>query len=145
MLSRYVEAIIVISWTHHHKEKNPYIEGLYRTLKVPAYMTKKILIKGTPLLFNEALWAAGMAMLTQCYSVRGLNVVAGLNISNTINNVFNIVFIALGDSVAIVVGQLLGAGEMKKARETDTKMIAISEKSCTSVALVLLMLAPFNP
>ena len=71
-------------------------------------MTKKILIKGTPLLFNEALWAAGMAMLTQCYSVRGLNVVAGLNISNTINNVFNIVFIALGDSVAIVVGQLLG-------------------------------------
>ena len=32
--------------------------------------------------------------------------VASLNISNTINNVFNIVFIALGDSVAIIVGQL---------------------------------------
>lgn len=145
VLSRYVEAIIVISWTHRHKEKNPYIEGLYRTLKVPAYMTKKILIKGTPLLFNEALWAAGMAMLTQCYSVRGLNVVAGLNISNTINNVFNIVFIALGDSVAIVVGQLLGAGEMKKARETDTKMIAFSVFCCTCVALVMLVLAPFFP
>ena len=108
-------------------------------------MTKKILIKGTPLLFNEALWAAGMAMLTQCYSVRGLNVVAGLNISNTINNVFNIVFIALGDSVAIVVGQLLGAGEMKKARETDTKMIAFSVFCCTCVALVMLVLAPFFP
>ena len=145
VLSRYVEAIIVISWTHRHKEKNPYIDGLYRTLKVPAYMTKKILIKGTPLLFNEALWAAGMAMLTQCYSVRGLNVVAGLNISNTINNVFNIVFIALGDSVAIVVGQLLGAGEMKKARETDTKMIAFSVFCCTCVALVMLILAPFFP
>ena len=145
VLSRYVEAIIVISWTHRHKEKNSYIEGLYRTLKVPAYMTKKILIKGTPLLFNEALWAAGMAMLTQCYSVRGLNVVAGLNISNTINNVFNIVFIALGDSVAIVVGQLLGAGEMKKARETDTKMIAFSVFCCTCVALVMLVLAPFFP
>lgn len=145
VLSRYVEAVIVISWTHRHKEKNPYIEGLYHTLKVPAQMTKKILIKGTPLLFNEALWAAGMAMLTQCYSVRGLNVVAGLNISNTINNVFNIVFIALGDSVAIVVGQLLGAGEMKKARETDTKMIAFSVFCCTCVALVMLVLAPFFP
>ena len=31
-------------------------------------------------------------------------------IANTINNVFNVVFIALGDSVAIIVGQLLGAG-----------------------------------
>ena len=57
----------------------------------------------------HAIWASAMAMLTQCYSIRGLNVVASLNISNTINNVFNIVFIALGDSVAIIVGQLLGA------------------------------------
>lgn len=116
VLSRYVEAAIVIHWTHKHKEINQYIEGLYSTLKVPALLTKKILIKGTPLLLNEALWAAGMAMLTQCYSIRGLNVVAALNIANTINNVFNIVFIALGDSVAIVVGQLLGAGKMKEAR-----------------------------
>ena len=54
-----------------------------------------------PLLLNETLWAAGMAMLSQCYSVRGLNVIAAQNISNTIGNVFNIVFIALGDSVAI--------------------------------------------
>ena len=38
----------------------------------------------------------------------------GIKYFNTINNVFNIVFIALGDSVAIVVGQLLGAGKMKK-------------------------------
>ena len=62
-----------------------------------------------------------MAILTQCYSIRGLNVVAAQNIANTINNVFNVVFIALGDSVAIVVGQLLGAGNMKKARDTDNK------------------------
>ena len=145
VLSRYVEAAIVIHWTHKHKEVNQYIEGLYSTLKVPAMLTKKILIKGTPLLLNEALWAAGMAMLTQCYSIRGLNVVAGLNIANTINNVFNIVFIALGDSVAIVVGQLLGAGKMKEARDTDTKMIAFSVFCCTCVALLMLVLAPLFP
>lgn len=145
VISRYVEVIIVISWTHRHKEENPFAQGLYSTLKVPLRLTKKILIKGTPLLLNEAFWAAGMAMLTQCYSIRGLNVVAGLNISNTINNVFNIVFIALGDSVAIVVGQLLGAGDMKKARDTDNKMIAFSVFCCTGVALVMLVLAPLFP
>lgn len=145
VLSRYVEAVIVVSWTHRHAEKNPFVEGLYRTMKVPALLTKKILIKGSPLLLNEALWAAGMAMLTQCYSIRGLNVVAGLNISNTINNVFNIVFIALGDSVAIVVGQLLGAGNMKKAKETDTKMIAFSVACCTGVAVIMFIAAPLFP
>lgn len=145
VLSRYVELVIVISWTHRHVEENPFAKGLYRTMKVPANLTKKILIKGTPLLLNETLWAAGMAMLTQCYSIRGLNVVAGLNISNTVNNVFNIVFIALGDSVAIVVGQLLGAGKMKEARDTDNKMIAFSVFCCTCVAVVMLFLAPLFP
>jgi putative MATE family efflux protein len=145
VFSRYVEIFLIIWWTHHHTQQIPFAKGLYRTLKVPAHLVKKILIKGTPLLLNETLWAAGMAMLAQCYSVRGLNVVAGMNISNTINNLFNIVFIALGDSVAIVVGQLLGAGDMKKARDTDNKMIMFSVLCCTGVALVMLILAPLFP
>lgn len=145
VLSRYIEVVIVITWTHRHQEANPFAKGLYTTLKVPANLTKKILIKGTPLLLNETLWAAAVAMLAQCYSVRGLNVVAAQNISNTIGNVFNIVFIALGDSVAIVVGQLLGAGDMKKARDTDNKMIAFSVMCCMGVAAVMLVLAPLFP
>lgn len=145
IVSRYVEASIVLIHTHRHADINPFVKGLYSTLKVPLHLTKKIFIKGTPLLLNETLWGAGMAMLAQCYSVRGLNVVAAQNISNTINNVFNIVFIALGDSVAIVVGQLLGAGKMKEARDTDTKMIAFSVFCCTCVAVVMLVFAPLFP
>lgn len=145
VISRYVEAAIIIIISHKNPSRNPFTVGLYRTLKIPAFLILKILTKGTPLLLNETLWAAGMATLTQCYSIRGLNVVAGLNISNTINNVFNIVFIALGDSVAIIVGQLLGAGKMKEARDTDNKMIAFSVTCCTVVALVMFLLAPVFP
>ena len=145
VLSRYVEALIVVSWTHAHKEQNTYIKGLYRTMKIPGYLVKRILIKGTPLLLNETMWAAGMALLLQCYSVRGMNVVAGMNISNTISNLFNVVFIALGDSVAIVVGQLLGAGKMEEAKDTDRKMIVFSVMCCTGVALVMLVIAPLFP
>ena len=88
VMSRYVEAFIVVCWTHAHKEQNTYIKGLYRTMKIPGYLVKRILIKGTPLLLNETMWAAGMALLLQCYSVRGMNVVAGMNISNTISNLW---------------------------------------------------------
>lgn len=145
VISRFVEAAIVLTHTHRHREQNPFVTGLYATLRVPGSLVFKIVTKGMPLLLNETLWAAGMAMLTQCYSVRGLNVIAALNISNTINNVFNIVFIALGDSVAIIVGQLLGAGKMDEARDTDNKMIAFSVFSCTVVALLMLVLARFFP
>lgn len=145
VISRCVEAAIVLIHTHRHREQNPFVEGLYSTLKVPASLTGKIIIKGMPLLLNETLWAAGMATLTQCYSIRGLNVIAALNISNTINNIFNIVFIALGESVAIIVGQLLGAGKMDEARDTDNKLIAFSVFSCILVALVMLLPARLFP
>ena len=143
--SRYVEASIVMIWTHVHREKNAYIEGMYRTLKVPPALAGKYFVKGAPLLVNETLWSAGMAMLTQCYSVRGLSVIAGLNIANTINNMFNVVFIALGDAVAIIVGQLLGAGKMKEARDTDNKIIAFSVVSCIGVAVFMVFIAPLFP
>ncbi|MCM1326262.1 MAG: MATE family efflux transporter [Bacteroidales bacterium] len=145
VISRYVEMMIVVVQVHRKKNEYSFITGLYRTLKVPRELAFRIIRKGSPLLLNETLWAAGMAMLTQCYSVRGLNVVAGLNVCNTINNVFNIVFIALGDSVAILVGQLLGAGKMKEARDTDNKMIAFSVVCCTGIALLMFCTAPLFP
>jgi len=143
--SRYVEASIVILWTHRHRDRNPYIEGVYSTLTVPKELVGKFFIKGAPLLINETMWSSGMAVLIQCYSVRGLNVIAGLNIANTINNVFNVVFIAMGDAVAIIIGQLLGAGKMEEARDTDNKIIAFSVGSCILVALLMVCIAPLFP
>lgn len=143
--ARYIEAAIVIGWTHSHREKNTYIVGVFQSLKVPLHLAQKYFVKGLPLLVNETLWSAGMAMLMQCYSVRGLNVVAGLNMANTINNMFNIMFIAMGDAVAIIVGQLLGAGKMKEARDTDNKIIAFSVFCCTLIAAVMFVIAPHFP
>lgn len=145
VLSRYVETIVISVWTHCHTDRFPFITHIYRSLKVPVKLAKKIIVKGAPLLINEAMWAAGFAMLTQCYSMRSLNVVAALQISNTINNVFNVVFIAMGDAIAIIVGQLLGAGKMEKARDTDNKLIAFSVASCIVIAAAMFCLAPLFP
>ena len=145
VLSRYVEAAIVIVWTHLHPEKYPFVKGLYKTLKLPVEVSKKIFVKGMPLLLNEALWSSGMATLAQCYSVRGLNVVAGLNIANTVNNLFSIVLIAMGNAVAIIVGQYLGAGKMKEARDVDTKLISLAVISAAGTAIVLLAFSPLFP
>ena len=124
VISRFVEIGIVIVWTNMHRDKCRYLDGVFSTLKVPMGLTVKYFITSIPLLLNETLWSTGFAFLTQCYSMRGLNVVAGYNIAGTINNLFNVVFFAMGDAIAIIVGQLLGAGEMEKARDTDNKIIA---------------------
>ncbi|MDR1772038.1 MAG: MATE family efflux transporter [Hungatella sp.] len=143
--ARFVETAIVIGWTHKNKKKNPFIVGAYQSLHIPAGLVSKILVKGTPLMVNEALWAGGMAFLMQCYSVRGLTAIAGLNISSTIGNVFNVVYIALGSAVSIIVGQLLGAGKMEEARDTDNKLIAFSVGSCVAIGGLLAFMAPLFP
>lgn len=143
--SRFVELLIVVIWTHKNKIKNAYIVGIYKTFKIPKALAWKIIVKGTPLLLNEGLWAAGMATITQCYSLRGMSVVAALNISSTIANLFNVVFIALGCSVSIVVGQKLGAGEIEEAKDSAGKMIFFAVTSCIAVALVMVIVGRFFP
>lgn len=145
VVSRFVETGIVMIWTHAHQEKNIFIQGVYRSMHIPSVLVKQIILKGMPLLLNETLWSAGMAILVQCYSVRGLSAVAALNISSTVTNLFNVVFIALGSSISIVVGQQLGAGEMEKAVDTDRKMIFFSVACCLGVGAILFVLAPAFP
>lgn len=145
VLARVVESAVVIVWTHKNTERNPFIKGVYRSLHVPSSMVKEVLKKGTPLLINETMWSGGMAMLVQCYSIRGLAVVAGINIATTVSNVFSIIYIAMGSAIAIIVGQLLGAGKMEEAVDTDRKLIFFSVVSCLGVAVLMAVIAPFFP
>lgn len=145
VISRYVQAAVVIVWTHRHVEKMPFIEGAYRSFAVPGQLTGNILRKGMPLMINEILWASGIAVLMQCYSIRGLDVVAAMNISNTISNLFNVVFVALGSAISIIVGQLLGAGRMQEARETDMRLIVFSVLSCVLIGGAMAAMGPFFP
>lgn len=143
--ARFIECSIVVLWTHMHKKENPYIVGAYRSILIPWHIFKDIFIKGTPLMMNEMLWASGMAVIAQCYAVRGLEVVAAQNISSTITNLFNIVYIQLGGCISIVVGQLLGAGKIEEAKDADNKMIFFSVGCCAVVAALMILVGRFFP
>lgn len=145
VVSRYVQAAIVVIWTHRHAERMPFIVGAYRELRIPGQLTVNIFKKGIPLMLNEILWAAGMAVMTQCYSMRGLDAVAALNISTTITNLFSVIYMAMGSAIAIIVGQLLGAGKMEEAKDTDIKLITFSVLSCIVIGGVLILIAPLFP
>lgn len=145
VMARFIECFIVMIWAHVKVEKNQYLRGAYKGFYVPKDMLFAIAKKGTPLMLNEMFWVLGMTALTQSYSVRGLDVVAGLNIANTITNLFNIIFIQLGSCIAIIVGQYLGAGDLKKAKDADNKMIFFSVAVCFVVAMIQLATGRFFP
>lgn len=145
VISRFAEVLIIVIWSHRNTNEHPYFKKLYNSFKLSGRFVKFVTIKALPLLINEGLWALGMSALLQCYSVRGLEVVAAANITNVIANLFNIVFIALGESIAIIVGQLLGMGKMEEAKDTDNKLIFFSTVLCVGLGIILFVLAPYFP
>ena len=141
VISRYVELAIVVFWTHRNSEKNPFIQQVYRSLAIPGDLTRKIIVKGMPLLVNEFFWSTGMAFMNQCYSTRGLDVVAAMNIATTITMLCSVVFMALGNSVGILMGQMLGAGvPEEQIRKDNFRMVALSVGSCLGLSAVLVAL-----
>ena len=127
VISRYVELAIVGGWVHTHAQRKPFIKGAFRSVYLPGKLLRSIVIKGMPLLVNEALWSSGMAIMNQCYSTCGLDVVPAMNISSTIFNLGSVVFLAMGNAVGIIMGQMLGAGNSEaEVRDANRKLIAVS-------------------
>ncbi len=145
VISRFVELIFVSLWTHTHKDKNKFIVGVYKSLKIPKALVLQICIKGFPLLFNETMWAAGVAVVNQCYSTKSYDVVAANNINQTFYNVFGVAFMAVGAAIAIILGQMLGAGKEKEARDASFKLITFSVFVSVIVSTIYFFCAGFIP
>lgn len=145
VISRFIELAVIVLWSHLASEKHDFLKGIYRTMKVPIGSMKTVIIKGLPIFFNEFLWAGGVAALTQCYSLRGLTVIAGLNISNAICNLLNVVFIALGNAVGILTGQMLGASKYKEAKEDAIHLMWFSGIACIGLSVILIAISGYFP
>ncbi len=143
--ARFVEAAIVIIWAFAARKKHEFLIGLYKTLKVPKSTALMIIKKSLPIFFNEFLWAGGIAVLTQCYSIRELDVVAGLNISNALCNLLNVVFIALGNAVGILIGQTLGASRYEEAKNEAFRLMWFTGGVSAVLTIILVLISGAFP
>ncbi len=145
VISRFVEMVIIIIWTHSHKQNCPYAVHFWKGFKVPFVLAKNMLFKAIPLTLNEALWSIGIATVNQCYSYRGLDVVAANNISQTFWNVISVVFLAGGNAIGIIIGNMLGAGKTEEVRQSTPKFSMFALLSGVFVAILCAVSAPFVP
>ncbi len=143
--ARYLELTIMIVHAHRHTDRYPFLRGAYASLHVPAKLIGRITRTGLPLLVNEILWSLGMTFINQFYSTRGLNAVAALNIVGTAWMLFCVIMFAMGSAVSILVGQELGAGRPKEARDVDRKLIVLTEIIHVGIGVLMILAAPLVP
>ncbi|MBR2876256.1 MAG: MATE family efflux transporter [Clostridia bacterium] len=126
VIARYVECLVLILYVIKKKKEFPFFKGAFKSLYIPKDLFKNVTVKGMPLLLNEFLWSAGMSILSMSYSLHGIAVVAGYSISSTVVNLLSIIFQALGSSISIIIGKLLGAGKFDEAVSTVKKIFAFT-------------------
>lgn len=122
VISRFVEMIIVILYSHIKIKKYSYFENIYRG-KLHFSSIKKFIPKTLILIVNETFFAGGLTLMLSCYALRGLDIVSSFNICNTISNVFITIGTSIGNATAIIIGTLLGAKDAKGAKETSYKIM----------------------
>lgn len=146
VISRFVELGIVALWTHLNGQKMPFIRGAYRSLYIPKQLLGQITLRTLPLMANELLFSLGLTVMNQCYSTRGLDVVAAVNICSTLSNLANVMYHSMGNVVSIIIGQMLGAKKPEdEVWDTDRKLIAFSVMSCLVCGAVLALVSGLFP
>ena len=94
---------------------------------------------------NEVFYSFGEAGLSQCYSKMGVDALAAMNINLTVANFFSVACFAMGTATSIVLGQLLGKGELDKAKPTAMKLLYINIFISVIFGVCLFVLAPYFP
>ena len=145
VLSRFVELAILVVWTHANPEKNAFAPLLYRSFHIPLRVVGQILLRGLPLMLNEAAWSIGLVALNRQYTIRDLDVVSANSIAQIFWNVFSVSFMAVGVTVGIILGQKLGDGDKKGAKEDSVRLIVFSTLLGVGVTVLYCAFAPFIP
>lgn len=145
VIARYIEMLFLIVHTYRQREHFTFINGAFRTMRIPMVIVRKILITGTPLMLNETFWSLGMTMINQSYSTRGLAVVAATNINGTVWNLFTIIMMAMGSATSILIGQQLGAGKIEEAKQTSNRLLFFTVALHVGIGMLLAISSPFIP
>ena len=72
--------------------------------------------KATPVIINEMFWGLGITMSIIIFNRLGTEVIAAIQIGNTLNQIFMVILIALGNSGAILLGKKLGENLIEEAK-----------------------------
>ncbi len=143
--SRFVELAIVAAGTWITRERGPFIVGAFTKFYIPVSLMKKIIVKGCPLIINETMWSLGLTTLNALYSKRGHDVVTANSINSTFFNVVAVAFFSLGPVVSIIIGQMLGAGQIDGAKRAADKLIKISLAIGIAVGTLYVGMSFFAP
>lgn len=107
-----------------------------------AFITQKFWKHVFPVLLNELVWGGGFTMYSVIMGHLGSDAVAANSIANITKNLLICVCTGFGQGGSIIIGNLLGEGNLSEARQSGNILCKIAVFSGCLTGAVLLLLTP---
>lgn len=106
-----------------------YKRKLPQTAKISAYLSfhrsfvARFLKIAFPVVINETLWGLGVTIENGIYAHVGTDALAAFNITSTVQMLVWVLFIGIGNATSVILGNVIGSGDIKKAHEYAFKLV----------------------
>nr|WP_314464306.1 MATE family efflux transporter [uncultured Clostridium sp.] len=142
-LATVIARVVELLWAIAALQKQKKIRFQWGYLMTPDYVLNKDYWKYTiPVLGNEIVWGGGFTMYSVIMGHLGSDAVAANSIANIVKNLIVCVSLGIGSGGGILVGNELGKGLSKKAKEYGDRLGKLSLICGILSGLLLLIISP---
>ncbi|MEG2350136.1 MAG: MATE family efflux transporter [Hungatella sp.] len=142
LIARMAEAVAIIGVVYIGK--TPLACHIRELFGYSRDFLKQFLLTASPVIANEFIWGLGTTIYSMAYGRMGDDAVAAITIATTIQDMVVVLFQGLSAATAVILGNELGAGKIKRA-ERYAKNFFILQFLVTlaAAAICILMRWPF--
>lgn len=139
-IARIMEFIMVAVYSK--SKKTPVHFRISNILKNDKLLFKDFLKYSLPVMLNELAWGAGGAMNTLIMGKLGETVVSANAVAQNVRQLATVVAFGIANATAIMLGKVIGSGELKKAEEYSKRFVKLTLIVGASATLIVLCVRP---
>lgn len=115
VIARIVELLLIVSYVYFIKKDYILRFGVKDLKSIKSDFINTLLAKSLPIFLNDSLWAVGTVLYSVAYSKAGTSAIAASQIATSTGNFFIMTAVCIANGAAIMLGNELGADQIKRA------------------------------
>lgn len=115
VIARIVELMLIVSYVYLIKKDYILRFGIKDLKSIKSDFINTLLAKSLPIFLNDSLWAVGTVLYSVAYSKAGTSAIAASQIATSTGNFFIMTAVCIANGAAIMLGNELGADQIKRA------------------------------
>jgi putative MATE family efflux protein len=141
LIARILECIAILGITYRYRL--PAAIHIPDLLRLDLPFVTNVLKPVLPVAFNELFWSLGITTYNVVYARISTEAIAAMNIAGNIDSLMTVLFFGVGNATAILVGNLIGAGEEHKASQYAARSLILAVFLAFLVGAVIIAVTPF--